>query len=141
DYYVRLYEFTHTQGTAEHFYRLSITTAPWIDASYPAVIEPGKTVDATVYGRNLPGGQLDKSAVVEGRTLEKITVKITAPNDPAPIHRRAFTGHLEPSMTTLNGCFEYPVKNAVGSSNAFLVSLATAPVVVSNENSHTIEAA
>ena len=59
DYYVRLFEFTHTQGTAEHFYRLSITTAPWIDAIYPSVVEPGKTTQVTVYGRNLPGGKLD----------------------------------------------------------------------------------
>ncbi len=141
DYYVRLYEFTHTQGTAEHFYRLSITTAPWIDAVYPSVFEPGKTVQATVYGRNLPGGQLDKTAVVEGRTLEKITVSITAPNDPAALHRLAFTGHLEPSASTLNGCFEYRVKNDAGTSNAYLLSLATAPVVLSNEKSHTIDAA
>jgi hypothetical protein len=141
DYYVRLYEFTHTQGTAEHFYRLSITTAPWIDAIYPAVIEPGKTVQATVYGRNLPGGQLDKTAVIDGRTLEKITVNITAPNDPAATHRLAYTGRLEPSMSTLPGCFEYRVKNDAGSSNPFLLSLATAPVVVGNEKGHTLETA
>ena len=30
DYFVRLYEFTHSQGSPEHFYRLTITTAPWI---------------------------------------------------------------------------------------------------------------
>ena len=42
DYYVRLFQFTHTQGTAEHFYRLSITTAPWIDAIYPCVVRAGQ---------------------------------------------------------------------------------------------------
>src|SRR5262249_19800490 len=74
DYFVRLYEFTHTLGTAEHFYRLSITTAPWIDAVFPAVIEPGKTVRATLYGRNLPGGKPDPDVIVDGRILEKATV-------------------------------------------------------------------
>ena len=59
DYYVRLFEFSHTQGSAEHFYRLTISTAPWIDAIVPVVVEPGKTTLLTVYGRNLPGGQLD----------------------------------------------------------------------------------
>jgi Bacterial pre-peptidase C-terminal domain len=141
DYYVRLYEFTHTQGTAEHFYRLSITTAPWIDAIHPAVIEPGKTVQATIYGRNLPGGQLDPNAVVDGRTLEKLTVSITAPNDPAALHRLAYSGHIAPNASGLNGCFEYLVKNAAGSSNPFLLSLATAPVVVDNEKNHTMETA
>src|SRR5262249_38287544 len=32
DYLVRLYEFTHTAGGPDYYYRLSITTAPWIDA-------------------------------------------------------------------------------------------------------------
>ena len=63
DYYVRVYHFTHTQGSAEHFYRLSISTAPWIDAIFPCAVEPGKSTNVTVYGRNLPGGKLDPSAV------------------------------------------------------------------------------
>ena len=141
DYYVRLYQFTHTQGSAEHFYRLSITTAPWIDAIYPATIEPGKTVRATIYGRNLPGGQLDPAAVVEGRTLEKITVDITAPYDPAATQRLNFSGRLAPNISGLNGCFEYRVKNGSGSSNPFMLSLATAPVVLDNEKNRTIETA
>jgi hypothetical protein len=139
DYYARLFEFTHTQGTPEHFYRLSITTAPWIDAIHPAVIEPGKTVQATVYGRNLPGGQLDKTAVVDGRALEKITVNITAPNDPAAAQRIAYSGHVTPQMTSLNGGFEYRVKNDAGSSNPFFISLATAPVVVGSGDNLTTE--
>ena len=61
DYTIRLYEFTHTAnipgGSTEYFYRLTITTAPWIDAIYPAVLEPGKATPVTIYGRNLPGGQ------------------------------------------------------------------------------------
>ena len=36
---------------------MSITTAPWIDAVYPPLIEPGKSAKLTVYGRNLPGGE------------------------------------------------------------------------------------
>jgi hypothetical protein len=141
DYYVRLYEFTHTQGTAEHFYRLSITTAPWIDAIYPAVLEPGKTIQATVYGRNLPGGQLDKTAVIDGRPLEKITVNITAPSDPAAGQRLTYSGFLAPNMASLNGGFEYRVKNDAGWSNPILLSLATAPVAVGNDKNHTVETA
>src|SRR5262249_6973180 len=55
DYHVRVYEFSHTQGGPEHFYRLSVSTAPWIDAVHPCVVEPGKTTPVTVWGRNLPG--------------------------------------------------------------------------------------
>src|SRR5579871_5441908 len=79
DYYVRLYHFTHTQGSAEHFYRLSISTAPWIDAVFPSAVEPGKSTSVTVFGRNLPGGKLDASARDGDRALEKITATVTAP--------------------------------------------------------------
>src|SRR5205823_1610928 len=84
DYFVRVYEFTHTTaipgGSTEFFYRLSVTTAPWIDAVFPHVLEPGKAAQVVVYGRNLPGGQPDPNAVVDDRTLEKIAVTITPPN-------------------------------------------------------------
>src|SRR5581483_6787220 len=63
DYYVRLVEFTHSQGTPEHFYRLTVSTAPWIDAVFPPMVEPGKPAQVTVYGRNLPGGTPDPSVV------------------------------------------------------------------------------
>ena len=47
----------YTQGGPDYFYRLSISTAPWIDAVFPPVVEAGKATQVTIYGRNLPGGQ------------------------------------------------------------------------------------
>jgi hypothetical protein len=82
DYFVRLYEFTHSQGSPEHYYRLTITTAPWIDVIQPLVVEPGKTANLTVYGRNLPGSQLDPTAV-EGAQCSQRSRRITA----ASLHR------------------------------------------------------
>ncbi len=124
DYFVRVFHFTHTQGTAEHFYRLSISTTPWIDAVFPCAVEPGKTTAVTVYGRNLPGGKLDPSAVVDDRVLEKITVNVTAPSDAG--QRLAYSGVVSPRMAALDG-FEYRVRNDAGSSNPFLLTLARAP--------------
>src|SRR5204862_7717239 len=132
DYYVRLYEFTHTQGTPDHVYRLTITTAPWIDAIHPAVVEPGKSTSVTVYGRNLPGGQLDPTSVVDGRVLEKITVQVTPPANAG----LTYTGRLTPPSGALTG-FEYRVKNGAGTSNPFLLTYATAPVVLDNETART----
>jgi hypothetical protein len=129
DYYVRVYEFTYTQGNAEYFYRLSVSTAPWIDAVFPPMVEPGKTAQLTVYGRNLPGGKPDPEAVVDGRVLDKLTVSITAPADPAAAQRLHFSGHLEPHSAALDG-FEYRIKNEVGTSNPFLLTFAKAPVVL-----------
>jgi hypothetical protein len=131
DYFVRLSQFTHTVGTPEYYYRLSISTAPWIDAIFPPVVEPGKPAKLTVYGRNLPGGQLDPQAVVDGRALEKLTVTVNVPNDPMATQRLAYTGHLPPSSSGLDG-FEYRIKNASGMSNPFLLTYAQAPVVVDN---------
>jgi hypothetical protein len=136
DYLVRLCEFTHTQGNAEFFYRLSITTAPWIDAIHPCVVEPGKQTPITIYGRNLPGGQRDPSAVIDGRVLEKLTATVNVPNDPAALQRVDFRGRIPALGTGLTG-FEYRVKNATGVSNPFLLTYAHAPVVLDNEKNDT----
>src|SRR5262249_34734012 len=42
DYYVRVSSFAYVQGGPDHFYRLTVSTAPWIDAVFPPVVEPGK---------------------------------------------------------------------------------------------------
>lgn len=140
DYYIRLYEFTYTQGSPEYFYRLSISTAPWIDAVYPPMVEPGKATQVTVYGRNLPDGKPDPSAVINGRVLEKIVATVTAPSDPAGLVRLNFSGRLNPLVSSLDG-FEYRVRNAVGASNPFLLTYAQAPVVLDNEANDTHETA
>jgi hypothetical protein len=139
DYYVRVFAFTYTQGGPEHFYRLSISTAPWIDAVYPPVVEPGKETRVTVYGRNLPGGKPDPSAVVDGTVLEKATLTVKAPKEDA-LGRLRFTGHVPPRSSGLNG-FEYRLKNDAGTSNPYFLSFAQAPVVLDNENNDTPQTA
>ena len=136
DYYVRLYEFTHSQGSPEHYYRLSITTAPWIDVIQPLVVEPGKTTNVTVYGRNLPGGQLDPTAIEDGSVLEKITVPVNVPRDPAGLQRLAYSGYVPPKASALDG-FEFRVRNPSGLSNPFLLTYARAPVVLDNDANNT----
>ncbi|HEV3255380.1 MAG TPA: PPC domain-containing protein [Gemmataceae bacterium] len=140
DYYVRLCGFTYAEGSPEHFYRLSITTAPWIDAVHPCVVEPGKATQVTVYGRNLPDGKPDPSAVVDGRVLEKAVVTITPPNDAAALHRLSYSGRVGTNGTSVDG-FEYRVRSSVGISNPFLLTFATAPVVVETEAHDTPETA
>ncbi|OAI41305.1 hypothetical protein AYO40_03355 [Planctomycetaceae bacterium SCGC AG-212-D15] len=138
DYYVRVFEFTHQQGNADHFYRLTITTGPWIDAVYPSSIEPGKAAQVTVYGRNLPGGKLDPTAIVGGRVLETLGVTINATNDPAALSRLTYSGRISPPMAGLDG-FEYRLKGPGGSSNPYLLTYARAPVVLDNEKNDTLE--
>ncbi len=140
DYLVRLHEFTYTQGGPDHFYRLSITTAPWIDAVFPPVVEPGKPATVTVYGRNLPGGTPDPKAVSDDRVLEKMTVTLKPPAGPLAAQRLIYRGRVAPPTSALDG-FEYRVRNASGTSNPFLITLARAPVVLDNQANNTPETA
>jgi hypothetical protein len=140
DYYLRLFAFTYTQGSIEHFYRLTISTAPWIDAVYPPMIEPGKRAQLTVYGRNLPGGKLDPKAKIDGRVLEKLTVTVEAPKEPAARQRLAYSGRIAPRSSALDG-FEYRLRNASGASNPVLLTYAQAPVVLDNGDNDTAETA
>ena len=44
DYLIRVSQFAYTTGGSDHFYRLTVTTAPWVDAAFPPLtITPGKT--------------------------------------------------------------------------------------------------
>jgi hypothetical protein len=140
DYYVRVCQFTHTQGNAEHFYRLTISTAPWIDAIFPLAVEPGKTASVTVYGRNLPGGQPDPTAIQDGVVLEKLSATVTAPSDPLALQRLAYSGSVPPNASALDG-FEFRLRNASGTSNPFLLTYARAPMVLEQDTHNTPETA
>jgi hypothetical protein len=131
DYLVRLSEFTYTQGGPQYFYRLSVSTAPWIDAVYPPMVEPGKPAKVTLYGRNLPGGSLEPGALVDGRPVEKLEVTISPPTAPAD-KRLDFHGRVDLRSAPIDG-FEYRFKGPNGISNPMLISFATAKVVLEQE--------
>jgi len=137
DYFLRLSEFTYTAGSAQHYYRLSITTAPWIDALYPPMVEPGKPAQVTLYGRNLPGGTLEPGSLVDGRPVEKVTVTINPPKDGESL---AFNSRLDPKSGGIDG-FEYRIKGPGGMSNPVLIGFATAKVVVEKEGNDKAETA
>ena len=139
EYNVRVVSFTYTQGGPDYFYRLTISTAPWIDAVFPPMIEPGKEAKVTVYGRNLPGGVPDPSAVLGGSVLEKATVTVKAPAGAAE-QRLAYSGHVSPIMASTDG-FEFRLKNAAGTSNPYLLTFAHAPVVLDNGANDTPDTA
>jgi hypothetical protein len=140
EYLVRINSFAYLQGTAEYFYRLTVSTAPWIDAVFPPVVEPGKATQVTVYGRNLPGGQPDPEATVDGRVLEKIAATVNAPGDAAAQQRLAYRDRVAPVAGAMDG-FEYRVRNKVGTSNPFLLTFAHAPVVLDKGDNDTPEKA
>ena len=56
DYYVKLTDFTYNGG-GDYFYRLGVSTLPYIDYILPPSIPAGSDATVTIYGRNLPGGE------------------------------------------------------------------------------------
>jgi hypothetical protein len=140
DYHLRVFGFTYTRGDAQHFYRLTLTAGPWVDAAFPPVIEPGRTADVTFYGRNLPGGRRDPAAVLDGRPLDVLTARVTAPSDPVAFQRLQTTTRVPPRSAGLDG-FEYRLRTPAGLANPVLFTYATAPVVVEQEVNDTPETA
>src|SRR5438552_3859903 len=53
-----------------------------------------------VFGRNLPGGTPDPSAVVDGRPLEMMKATVQAPGDPQALNYRGF---VPPGSSGLDG--------------------------------------
>lgn len=139
-YYVRLCAHAHVEGNAESFYRLSVSTRPWIEALSPNVIEPGKAVTAAVWGRNLAGATLDPTFQVEGQPLQKLTVTLASPSDTNASLQYQGYAWLPPARAGLDGFF-YRTRNASGWSNAVPINYVNAPVVMEAENHATAEKA
>src|SRR5262249_34202159 len=61
--------------------------------------------------------------------LEKLTVTVNVPKEPLALQRLAYSGHVAPLATGLDG-FEYRLRNASGTSNPYLLTYGQAPVVL-----------
>jgi len=107
DYILALYDFVY-RGGADYFYRLTIHDKPFIDFIFPPSGLAGSTIDFTLYGRNLPGGEA-ADVQVDGVALQKKTVKITLPKDDAP-RQFQVTNRAEPRNATLDA-FQYRAEN------------------------------
>jgi hypothetical protein len=128
DYYIRLSQFTYQGGGVDHFYRLTVATAPWIDAVLPPVVEAGKPTPVTLYGRNLPNGQPADGYTIDGRPLEKLSVTIQPPADPLARQRWDYAGYIRPQTALLDG-FSYVFAGPNGQSFPVPVFLTDVPVV------------
>ena len=128
--FVRVSEFAYQAGTAEYFYRLSITTAPWIDSVYPAAINPTGPTAVTILGRNLPGGKVVAGANVDGRPLESLSVTIAPPTGAGGNY--TFRGYTPPAQALLDG-FEYSLKGPGGASNIVPIYLTDAKVTLEKD--------
>lgn len=97
DYLVGVHDFLYNGGV-EYPYVLTASTRPWIDAVFPPAGQEGQVLEATLLGRNLPGGSPGEGLMIDGKALETVSVRIPvkaadgAKPDPAAPSRAILPG-------------------------------------------------
>ncbi|MFM9963386.1 MAG: hypothetical protein ACKV2Q_19425 [Planctomycetaceae bacterium] len=127
DYFVRVIDNVYA-GSADHFYRLTITTGPYIDFALPPAGAAGANAQITLFGRNLPGGQ-PAGVSVEGKPLEKVAVSVTVPAD---IENTQATDNLGAIQGGVDA-FSYVWNTPAGNANPLTMFVASAPVGLEQE--------
>jgi hypothetical protein len=102
-------------GSGEYFYRLTLTSGPYIDFVLPPCAKPGAKEKFTVYGRNLPGGAPANLAGHDGKPLEKLAVEIDVPAE-GDAH---VDGLLNPAAAAIDG-FSYRLASPHFSNPVFI---------------------
>jgi hypothetical protein len=117
---------------AESFYRLTISTLPFLDFIFPPVGQPGSNGQYTLYGRNLPGGKKAPGVEVGGKTLESLVVAIPLPAEKSHDLDGAGGMLVEPSESFLDGIV-YRLQTPRGPSNPVLLTMTSSPIVLEQE--------
>lgn len=131
DYLVSLHDhmYGYYAAAGECYYRLTISTAPYLDFVFPPADMPGSKRQFTVYGRNLPGGKPAPGVQLGGKQLEMLTTTIPLPSEKSRDLGREGGLYIESSESFVDG-ISYRLKDE---SNPLLVSYAGAPIVVESE--------
>lgn len=129
EYVVRVAQFAYTTGGSDHFYRLTVTTGPWVDAEFPPVNSDSRTM----FGRNLNGAKpTGQFARPDGREFDSLSFTPT-PGSSQP--RLRTNGLVPPPAAALDGW-------ASGSGDHLLILAAEAKsVVLDNEKNNTADTA
>ena len=133
-YLLKLHDLTFA-GSADHFYRLTLTTGPRIDFVFPPCGKPGAKSKFTLYGRNLPGGASANIAGHDGKPLDKLEVEIDVP---ATADARA-DGLADPASAAIDG-FSFQLKSP-HASNPVFIGFASDPIISEYEPNDTAEQA
>lgn len=133
-YLLRLNDLTFA-GTADYFYRLTLTTGPRIDYVFPPCGKPGTKSKFTLYGRNLPGGSPANLAGHDGKPLDKLEVEIDLPT----AGDTRVDGLANPASVVLDG-FTFRLKEP-HVSNPVFIGFTEAPMVAEHEPNNTPEQA
>ena len=124
---IKVFDFVF-EGGNERFYRLSISSGPFVEYVFPPALSPGESRKITLFGRNLPGGQLTENTISAGKRLEQLEVEVSASDEMTAIVPRQFASAFRPVSLDERG-FIYRYQTDRGNSNPVWISCATAPVV------------
>jgi hypothetical protein len=127
DYFVRIIDQVYG-GSVDHFYRLTVTTGPYIDFAMPAAGPAGANTQITLFGRNLPGGQ-PAGINVDGRPLEKVAVSVTVPADVENTQAADNLGAIQGGVDA----FSYVWSTPAGNANPVTLFVSSAPVGLEQE--------
>ncbi len=131
DYFLRIIDQVYG-GSVDHFYRLTITTGPYIDFALPPAGVAGSNTQVTLFGRNLPGGQ-PAGVSVDGRPLEKVAVSVTVPGDAENTQAADNLGAIQGGVDA----FSYVWNTPAGNANPLTLFVAPAPVGLEQEPNDT----
>jgi hypothetical protein len=121
-YLLKLHDLTFAGG-ADRPYRLTVTTAPHLDYTFPPCAKPGGKAKFTLFGRNLPGGTPANLQSEDGKPLEKLDVEIDVPAT-AEAH---VDGLANPAAAAVDG-FSYRLPSP-HASNPVFIGLTNEPIV------------
>ena len=128
-YFVKIHDALFASGPG-YVYRLTIGPLPYLDFVFPPAGLPGSNDEYTLYGRNLPGGQLSPFQL-DGRPLDQLKARIGVPGD--IVGRLTYSSIIGPQQAGMDGV-EYRVTNNGFNSNPVLITPATAPTVLEDAN-------
>ena len=122
-YLVRLHDLTFAGG-ADHFYRLAVTTGPYLDFILPVAVQAGTKAHLTVFGRNLSETPCQADVLgSDGKPLQKLETDIDIPSTAD----HGADGLSMPAAAIVEG-FSYRLSTPRGASNPLFISFAAAPV-------------
>ena len=138
DYLLRFTDFMYNGGS-DNFYRLSISTHPYLDFISPTGAKPGTTAAITFYGRNLPGGE-KTDVIVNGRPLEKVVRQITVPGDADVVTTLHNSELLRPPTSRVDG-MEVHITGDTGTSNTKTLVFSDGPELLEAEPNNALNEA